>query len=125
MALLLLALVLLLRCLLDTWDIGYYMLPLPDRPAHLGGAAARVIARRSWRWSSILLPWLTLKTLAEHGASPDTQAAFFLVWTLPLGAWMALRLYGSPFAARGRRSARIAATQEMTVSSLGSPVSTS
>ena len=26
-ALLLLALVLLLRCLLDTWDIGYYMLP--------------------------------------------------------------------------------------------------
>ncbi|MGO9249523.1 MAG: hypothetical protein ACLP7W_13215 [Solirubrobacteraceae bacterium] len=122
--LLLLALVLLLRCLLDTWDIGYYMLPcliaLVTWEALGQGHRPPLVAL-----VGILLPWLTLKTLAEHGASPDTQAAFFLVWTLPLGAWMALRLYGSPFAARGRRSARIAATQEMTVSSLGSPVSTS
>jgi hypothetical protein len=123
-ALLLLAFVLILRCLLDTWDIGYYMLPC-------------LIALVSWEalgkshrppilaLVGILLPWLGLRTLAEHGASPDMQAAFFLVWTLPLGTWMALRLYGSPLATHRQQAARIATSQATTVSSLGNPVSIS
>jgi hypothetical protein len=94
----------------------------------------------------VLLPWLGLKTLAEHGASPDMQAAFFLAWTLPLSAALALRLYtpdavlGFANSLRGRPRARPetdlggvtgsprawpATAQETTVSSLGSPVSTS
>jgi len=122
-ALLLLVLALLLRCVLDTWDESYYLLPF-------------IFALLAWEVSddnarppvlalaSTVLAWLSFQSLTGH-VSPDVQAAFFLVWTLPLGAWMALRLYGSPFAARERRSARIAAPQEMTVSSLGNPVSTS
>ena len=121
-ALLLLALVLLLRCILDTWDESYYLLPF-------------VLALLAWEvydharppvlaLASTVLAWLSFQSLTGH-VSPDAQTMFFLAWTLPLGTWMALRLYGSPFAARGRRSARIGASQETTVSSLGSPVSTS
>jgi hypothetical protein len=149
-ALLMLALVLLLRCLLDTWDIGYYMLPC-------------LIALVSWEalgesrrppilaLAGIVIPWLGLKALSAHGASPDQQAALFLAWTLPLCAGLALRLYAPTVLANqpsaGEMRARPAgisdtselppapspagialeqrAAQEMTVSSLGSPVSTS
>ena len=46
----LLALVLLLRCLLDTWDIGYYMLPCLI--AMLAWDALGKSLRRPplWRW---------------------------------------------------------------------------
>jgi Glycosyltransferase family 87 len=91
-ALLLLALVLLLRCILDTWDTGYYMLPF-------------LIALLSWEalgqsrrppiaaLVGVVLPWLLLKELSARGVSPDLQAALFLVWTLPLAMVIGLALY--------------------------------
>ncbi len=92
-ALLLLALLLLLRCLLDTWDTGYYMLPF-------------LIALLTWETlgeslrrppilalACTVLPWLGLQRLSAEGISPDVQAGLFLVWTVPLSTWLALRLY--------------------------------
>jgi len=144
-ALLLLAFVLLLRCLLDTWDIGYYMLPcligLISWEALCESRRPPILAL-----VGIVIPWLILKSAATHGASPDLQAALFLVWTLPLGALMALRLYAPDAllsfiaAIRHKLSAQPETTlisksgtepawdgppQEITVSSLESRVSTS
>jgi hypothetical protein len=92
-ALLTLALVLLARCVLDTWDTTYYALPF-------------VVALLSWEMCgesahhppllalmSTILAWESFQGLPAQGASPDTQAALFLAWTLPLGAMLALRLY--------------------------------
>jgi hypothetical protein len=134
-AMLLLALVLLLRCMLDTWDTGYYMLPF-------------AIALLAWESRGanrppllvllgVVLPWLGLQELAQHGMSPDAQAAFFLVWTAPLAVWLGVRLFsvGPPertpsFARRDAARARemtVAALdgQETTVSPLGRLVRTS
>jgi hypothetical protein len=165
-ALLLLALVLLLRCLLDTWDTTYYMLPF-------------VLALLAWETvanprhpailalSSTALAWVSFEWLPAH-VSPDAQAALFLAWTVPLCAALTLRLYapaltgrliaalsrasthgarlvrrrparatdpprgaagagsaGTAHGAPAAGSARVAPVQEITVSSLGSPVSTS
>jgi hypothetical protein len=94
-ALLALALVLLLRCVLDTWDEIYYLLPF-------------VLALLAWELSwgarrppvlalaSTVLAWTSFQWLPSHGASPDAQAALFLAWTLPLAAMLALRLYATP-----------------------------
>jgi hypothetical protein len=90
-ALLALALLLLLRCLLDTWDIVYYLLPFnlallawevrsaPQRPPVLA-------------LSSAALAWFSFLWLPDH-VSADAQAAFFLAWSLPLAVLLALRLY--------------------------------
>lgn len=88
--LLLLALLLLARCMLDTWDDEYYLLPF-------------VLALTTWEalgesglpalaLSSVALAWLDFEWLSRHG-SPDLEAAVFLIWTLPLTAGLALRLY--------------------------------
>ena len=89
-ALLLLALLLLLRCMLDTWDNVYYPLPF-------------VLALLVWETGAFRRPpvlalcggvlvwfnaWLSL-----HHVSADIQAAFFLVWSLPLATALSLRLY--------------------------------
>ncbi len=137
--LLLLALVLLLRCMLDTWDTGYYMLPFLI--ALLSWEALEVSRRPPvLALVSVVLPWLALQGLSARGVSPDLQAALFLVWTLPLATALGLTLYAperlSRIAGRWRREmifepgirpGTIAAVpaQEMTVSSLGNPVSTS
>jgi hypothetical protein len=153
-ALLLLSLVLLLRCLLDTWDIGYYMLPcliaLISWEA-LGKSRPPILAL-----AGIVIPWLSLKAVASHGAPPDLQAALFLAWTLPLCALFVLWLYApelgkriisARFWARSQSTsasspstpvadppldhtgavsaARLTSAQEITVSSLGSIVRTS
>jgi hypothetical protein len=89
-SLLLLALLLLLRCVLDTWDIVYYPLPfvltlgtwetLCARRVPVLALASAVAVWAGWRW----LPSI---------ASADIQAAFFLAWTLPLATGLALALY--------------------------------
>jgi hypothetical protein len=112
-ALLLLALALLLRCMLDTWNTGYYMLPC-------------LLALLAWEVSGtnrrppvlalvgVVLPWIGLHELPAHGVSPDAQAALFLAWTLPLTAALALRLYapGLRLHARSRRPDRTSARAE-------------
>ncbi len=85
--LLLLALLLLLRCILDPWNVVYYELPFllallawealcrPDRPPVLALLSTVVV-------------WATFETVPQL-VGPDLQSAFFLAWSLPLGAWMA------------------------------------
>lgn len=125
--LLLLALALLLRCLLDSWDTSYYLLPCSIAMVvweTIGEQRAPVLTI-----AGLIAPWVLLEQLAGRGLSPDAQAALFLAWTLPLAAYFALRLYapgvGTQLHARVRVRARVDARQEITVSSVGSPVSTS
>ncbi len=124
-AMLLLALVLLLRCMLDTWNTGYYMLPF-------------AIALLAWEvrgasrppmlvLMSTILPWLGLQELSARGITPDAQAALFLAWTLPLAAWLGLRLFSAGRPALAPRLGPGAGDRahEMTVSALGRLVKTS
>ncbi len=111
-ALLALALLLLLRCVLDSWDISYYLLPFIFAllTYEVSGPSRRppVLAL-----SSTVLMWVSCQWLPEHGASPDIQAAFFLAWSLPLAGALGLWLY-----APGLRSRLSRASYETTVSSL-------
>ncbi len=110
-ALLLLALVLLLRCVLDTWNTGYYMLPclLALLAWEVSGANRRppILALMG-----IVLPWIGLHELPS--ASPDLQAALFLAWTLPLVAVLSVKLYvpGLKLSVRSRWLGRAAAHAE-------------
>jgi hypothetical protein len=88
--LLLLTLVLLLRCLLDPWNVVYYELPFL-----LALVAWELHARAGVPVISLvvtLLCWVTLETLTTQ-VSPDAQAIAFPAWTVPLALAMALRLF--------------------------------
>lgn len=104
-ALLLLALVLLVRCVLDTWDTAYYALPfvLALLVWETRGKSAHppVLAL-----ASTVLAWVSYQWLGAHGASPDAQAVAFMAWTLPLVAGLALRLYTPGLAGRIAGAAR-------------------
>ncbi|MCW3024583.1 MAG: hypothetical protein JWM29_15, partial [Solirubrobacterales bacterium] len=124
-ALLALALLLMVRCLLDTWDVVYY--PLPFILALLAWEVRGPLRRPPLlALASSALVWVNLHWMTEH-TSPDAQAAFFLVWSLPLAAWLGLRLFAPGRATLGRRHGADPRTgaQETTVSSLGRLVSTS
>jgi hypothetical protein len=123
--LLALALVLLLRCVLDTWDIVYYPLPflfallawevdLPTRRPPVLALACSALVWVSFRW------------LGEH-VSPDAQAALFLAWSLPLAGWLGVHLFATRRMALSTRlrSDDPASAQETTVSALGRLVSSS
>jgi Glycosyltransferase family 87 len=89
--LLLLAFALLLRCLLDPWNVSYYSLPFL-----LALVAWEVQAERRppvLSMAATLLCWLTLVSLTSK-AQPDVQAAAYLVWSVPLAVWMGARLAG-------------------------------
>lgn len=89
--LLVLALAMLVRCLLDDWDVMYYLLPF-------------IFALLAWEvcgptkrppvlaLSSTVLAWISFQWLPSH-VSPDIQAAFFLAWSLPLAGGLAFALY--------------------------------
>jgi Glycosyltransferase family 87 len=90
-ALLALALILLLRCLLDTWDAVYY--PLPFVFALLAWELAGEVRRPPvLALLATVLAWVSFQWLPAH-VTADAQAAFFLAWSLPLAAALALRLY--------------------------------
>jgi hypothetical protein len=108
----LLALVLLTRCLLDTWNTGYYLLPVC-----LALVAWELHSRRPPVVATIVtvLAWTTFEIVPDV-AGPDLQSAFFLAWSVPLAlALGASVLY--PAGAR-RLAARAAATAERWVPSL-------
>lgn len=96
-ALLLLALVLLMRCVLDTWDNVYY--PLPFVLALLTWETLAFRRPPILALSSTVLVWMGCEWLPTF-ASADTQAAFFIAWTLPLVIGLSWALY-----ARGHASA--------------------
>jgi hypothetical protein len=139
-ALLALALTMLLRCLLDTWDTEYYLLPFVFALLawEVRGPVTRLPLLAA---SSSVLAWLSFQWPPEH-VSPDAQAALFLAWTLPLAAFLARRLLAAshapqaspgPAAAAGAPTERLSALrdrtadepQEMTVSALSRPLSVS
>ena len=57
-----LALLFLLRCMLDPWNVGYYHLPLAVALLSLGGAAARraPVAGLALRCAVVTFVWLTV-----------------------------------------------------------------
>jgi hypothetical protein len=87
--LLLLAFVLLLRCLLDPWNNVYYALPcvlaLAAHDATRGRAPIAAAALTAATWLTIV----ELPTVA----SPDVQFAVYMAWALPGAAGLGLRLY--------------------------------
>lgn len=91
-ALLLLTLVMLLRCLFDTFDNVYYTLPF-------------IFALLAWECEAFsghrppllaicatALCWASFETLPAL-VSADAQSAFFLAWTAPLAVVLGIRLY--------------------------------
>jgi hypothetical protein len=91
-ALLLLALVLLIRCVLDPWDMSYYWLPFLlalvawesltfERPPVLALAGSFA----AW----FLFQW----ALPSHGFSPDMQSLLFLALAIPTLIAITLGLY--------------------------------
>jgi hypothetical protein len=115
-ALLAMALILLARCLLDTWDALYY--PLPVLTALLAWEASGERPRPPLlTLLASALVWVSFHWLPEH-VSPDVQSLCFLAWTLPLCGWMTIRLF-----APGRPAGD--GSQPTTLSALGRRVSTS
>ncbi len=89
--LLLLALVLHLRCLLDPWNNEYYALPAIFALVAWEGLT-RVNRAPVVTLGVLVLHWITFMGLRET-ASPDVSSLFYLAWALPLAAWMAIRLF--------------------------------
>jgi hypothetical protein len=89
--LLLLALVLLLRCVLDPWNISYYAIPfllaLVTWELHAERRAPVVSL------AATLLCWLTLVWLTTR-VSPDVQALAYLAWSVPLAGLLGAHLLG-------------------------------
>lgn len=83
----LLALLMLLRCILDPWNTSYYQLPLVI--SLLGWEALC----RTWQPPVLTLAasaatWVTFVTL-RTGTDPNLLCAIYLAWALPLAAWLA------------------------------------
>jgi glycosyl transferase family 87 len=103
--LLLLAFLMLLRCVLDPFDIGYYHLPFllallawealqrPDRPPVMALLASATV-------------WVMFDR-APDALRPDMQSLLFLALSLPLAAWMAR----AAFASGAPRSRHVAPTR--------------
>jgi hypothetical protein len=135
-ALALLALLLLVRCMLDTWDTSYYALPLifallawelsAGVAQQSGHAAAAAVAQRSGHAAAAAdaleptgareLPLLALAVTVAAWAdyvwlpahiSADAQAALFLLWSVPLLAALAGALAGSSRRASDRHDVRV------------------
>jgi Glycosyltransferase family 87 len=122
-ALLVLALLLLVRCVLDTWDNVYYTLPfivallvweVRARPARAPFLATL----------ATVLVWASFKWLPGR-VSPDAQAALFLSWSVPLVGWLAAQLRAGGQRAAPRLGRWRAALAHTTVISLGRLVRTS
>jgi hypothetical protein len=86
-ALLLLALLLALRCMLDPWDISYYWLPFL-----FAMLAWEVVATRRAPMMSLVATALVAWTLQNHFAF-DTQAAVFLAVGVPSLIALAVGVY--------------------------------
>jgi len=100
----LLALLFLLRCMLDPWNCVYYELPFllallawealcrPQRPPLLTLGAT-------------LATWLTFQTL-DPLLGPDLLCVTYLTWALPLAAWLAGQTLSAGLGMPVRRDAR-------------------
>jgi hypothetical protein len=91
----LLALLLLLRCLLDPWNIDYY-----HAPFLLALLAWEAVGRSGWPRMTILAGALLActfpadaTTMSAISADAPRYAATYLAWALPLAGWLALVLF--------------------------------
>ncbi len=98
-ALLLLALLLLERFMLDPWDNVYY--PLPFLLALLAWETLALRRPALLAAGAMLAVWIGHRSIGLI-VTPDVQAAFFAVWTVPLALALAARLYGAPLMRRLR-----------------------
>jgi len=90
-ALLALALLLLLRCMLDTWDTDYY--PLPFVFALIAWEASSPARRPPLlALSATAIVWLNFQWAPSH-ISADAQAALFLGWSVPLACSLGVALF--------------------------------
>jgi Glycosyltransferase family 87 len=89
-ALTLLALLLLLRCLLDPMTIGYYNLPLLIALLALEALHRRGLPLLSLV-SNLVLWYLVVEV--PWGLEPGRVAAIYLAWALPLTAYLGAKLY--------------------------------
>jgi hypothetical protein len=88
--LLLLAFALLIRCMFDAANIAYYQLPFV-----FSLIAWEVYAGRGVPWFSAAVTasgWFILALLPPF-VSPDVSALTYLLWSIPLAAMLALRLW--------------------------------
>ena len=104
-ALLVLALALLLRCMLDPWDLVYYHLPLV-----VALAAWEARRGRELPVLAVLVTaacWLSFEIYdARTGMGPYVA---YLAWTLPLAAGLGLALFRPVAARRAAAPRRLAA----------------
>jgi hypothetical protein len=88
-ALLLLALVFLLRCVLDPWNVSYYALPflfaLLAWEVHARGGLPRLTLLAT------LLTWMTCDWLPAF-VNPDVQSLAYVTWSVPFALALAWRL---------------------------------
>lgn len=94
----LLALVLLLRCMLDPWNLVYYHLPLVVALAAWEARRGRDLPVLSLATTAAC--WLTFVIYDERTGNGPFFA--YLAWTIPLAAGLAIALFRP--AAQGRRS---------------------
>lgn len=102
-ALLTLALLLALRCVLDPWDTAYYPVPFI-----LALVAWEALARRRAPVLALVVTiavWMGQHWIAPF-ASPDVHAAFFVAWSVPLASGLMLILYAPGKAASMAEFAR-------------------
>jgi hypothetical protein len=92
----LLALLLLLRCILDPWNTVYYQLPF------LLSLLSWEALCRGWQPPVLTLgatvaTWVTFQTLADR--DPSLLCLIFLAWALPLALWLARACFVRPLPA--------------------------
>jgi hypothetical protein len=85
-----LALLFLLRCLLDPMTVGYYHVPLLLSLLALEALHRRGLPLLTLLGSGVL--WL-LVARVPWGSEPAKVAAIYLAWALPLTAYLAGKLY--------------------------------
>ncbi len=92
-ALALLALILLMRCILDPWNNPYYELPVVL--ALLSWEAVRGSTVPAFAAAVTACAWLTLVIAPAH-VPPDVYSILFLSWALPCAILLGLRVYAPP-----------------------------
>jgi hypothetical protein len=108
-----LALVFLLRCMLDPWNTDYYALPAII--ALVTWESSRAARPPLFALALTMLTWATWQWLVP-AAPPDVESLVYLAWSLPFVALVGWRLYAPalpaiPALSRGGRASVWSTTQ--------------
>jgi len=113
----LLALLLLLRCLLDPLDNDYYHAPfliclIAWEGLRVRGLPVLSLVAAAGLWATISSPWLSPAALGDQFYLVNNL--FYLSWALLLGGWLALSLFGGR-STEGAAGSRLPATLRSTL----------